>query len=98
MYDSSSDFLSFFYGLAGTAYVVFFVFALFIAILAFLTPLLIYFIHRSTKRTAIAIEKTINQNERLIDLLSNTTKNTKDFEFGTIQLYEEEAIKPKDFG
>lgn len=93
MYDSGNDFLTFLLGLAGSAYVVFFVLALFLAILAFLMPLLIYFIHRSTKRTAIAMEKIVNQNERLIDLLSDNNINTKDFEFGTIELQEEEIVK-----
>lgn len=80
--ESSNDLLMFFNdlimifgGLAGTVYVVL---VLTILALTFLMPLIIYLIHRSTKRTAIAVEKIAKQNEQLIDVLS---KN-EDFSLG----------------
>ena len=47
------------------------VLALFSFILSILMPLIIYFIHRSTRRTAIATEKIAKQNQQLIELLNS---------------------------
>lgn len=72
---SSDDLLVILGGLAGTA-VGFFI--LFLLVLYLLIPLMVYFIHRSSKRTAIAVEKIAKQNEQLIDLMTNSN----DFSFG----------------
>ena len=72
---SSDDLLVIIGGLAGTAVGIF---ILFLLILYLLIPLMVYFIHRSSKRTAIAVEKIAKQNEQLIDLMTNSS----DFSFG----------------
>ncbi len=62
-------------GFAGLIVAVF-VFLLFV--LSILTPLMIYLIHRSTRRTAIALEKIVLQNKELLVL----TETSKSFSFG----------------
>ena len=74
------------------------IFAIFLAVFAILMPLLIYLIHRSTRRTAIATEKIVKQNERLIEMIGDNNQYTKDFEFGVVPLQEKEVVRPKDFG
>ena len=65
-------------GVAGSA-VGIFIFIL--LILYILIPLMVYLIHRSSKRTAIAVEKIAKQNEQLIDLMTKSS----DFSFGEIK-------------
>jgi len=65
---SSNEIMAILSGFAGTA---FGLFILFLAVLSFLIPFMIFFIHRSTRRTAIAVEKIARQNEQLIDLMSH---------------------------
>lgn len=55
-------------------------FIIFLTVLSMLAPWLIFLIHRSTRRTAIASEKIARQNEQLINLLE--MKN--DFSFGEL--------------
>jgi uncharacterized membrane protein len=64
---STDDIIAIFGGLAGLSVGVL---ALFLFILSILMPLMIYFIHRSTKRTAIATEKIAKQNEQLLNLIT----------------------------
>ena len=73
--NTNDDILAIIVGLAGT---VGGVFVLLLGVLGILTPLLIYLIHRSTKRTARATEEIVRQNEKLIDRLSSES----DFSFG----------------
>lgn len=73
--NSNQDILTIIGTLAGSAAGLF---ALFLIFLGVLTPLMIYLIHRSTRRTAEATERIVRQNEKLIDLISTST----DFSFG----------------
>jgi hypothetical protein len=90
--DTTNDILVLLGALAGSATgILFFL----LAVLGFLTPLLIYLIHRSTRRTAIATEKIVRQNERLIDLISGNSEDMRDFKFGVVPLHEDEIVRPK---
>jgi len=73
MNPSANDITSIIGNLAGSAAGMF---VLLLIVLGFLTPLLIYLIHRSTSRTAKAAEITNNKLDRLIDAIG--TNNSFD--------------------